>query len=94
MTNHFQHFYDYIDSYCDDDRLNDDIINGNIDDDDPRLQDIESLKEVRDFIEEVYNLAFGHDSINRDWHPDAVIEELTSFSDKALEYDECDNIAT
>ena len=88
MTNHFQHFYDYIDTYCDDDRLNDDIMNGNIDDDDPRLQDIESLQEVRDFIEEIYNLAFGHDSINRDWTPDAVIKELTSFSDKALKYDE------
>ena len=26
--------------------------------------------------------------IIKDWHPDAVIEELKSFSDKALKFDE------
>ncbi len=87
MTNHFQPFYDYLQGYYDDDRLNDDILYDNIDDDDPRLQDIKSLEKVKDFIEEVYELAFGEDAINRDWTPQAVIEELRSFSDKALEYD-------
>ena len=46
------------------------------------------------FLEQIYEIAFGDDAINRDWHPDAVIEELTSFSDKALKYDEGDNIAS
>ena len=87
MTNHFQPFYDYLQGYYDDDRLNDDILYDNIDDDDPRLQDIKSLEKVKDFIEEVYELAFGENAINRDWTPQAVIEELRSFSDKALKYD-------
>ena len=58
-------------------------------------EDIEeelAFKTVKDFIEKAYELAFGDDAINRDWHPDAVIEELKKFSDKALKYDEGDNI--
>ena len=46
------------------------------------------FKNVTTFIEEVYEIAFGDDAINRDWHPDEVIKELESFSDKALKYDE------
>ena len=49
-----------------------------------------SPETVKKFIEEVYEIAFGEDAINKDWHPDAVIEELSSFSDKALEFDERD----
>ena len=60
----------------------------------PYLQSLEAFENVKKFIEEAYEIAFGDDAINRDWHPDAVIEELTSFSDKALKYDEGDNIAS
>tara|TARA_R100000995_G_scaffold64536_1_gene33683 strand:+ start:66 stop:353 length:288 start_codon:yes stop_codon:yes gene_type:complete len=51
---------------------------------------IESWENLETFIEEAFDLAFGEDALHRDWHPDAVIEELTSFSDKALKYDEED----
>ena len=60
----------------------------------PYLQSLEAFENVKKFIEEAYEIAFGDDAINRDWHPDAVIEELTNFSDKALKYDEGDNIAS
>ena len=60
----------------------------------PYLQSLEAFENVKKFIEEAYEIAFGDDAINRDWHPDAVIEELTRFSDKALKYDEGDNIAS
>lgn len=50
--------------------------------------DVAAFETVKKFIEDAYELAFGDDAINRDWHPDAVIEELKSFSDKALAYDE------
>ncbi len=60
----------------------------------PYFQSLEAFENVKKFIEEAYEIAFGDDAINRDWHPDAVIEELKSFSDKALKYDEGDNIAS
>lgn len=39
------------------------------------------------FIEEVYEIAFGDNAINRDFSKEEVIAELQSFSDKALEKD-------
>ena len=53
----------------------------------PYFQSLEAFERVKTFITEVYEIAFGDDAINRDWHPDAVVEELKSFSDKALQYD-------
>tara|TARA_R100000234_G_C4837162_1_gene109445 strand:+ start:110 stop:379 length:270 start_codon:yes stop_codon:yes gene_type:complete len=54
----------------------------------PSDDDLKAFETVKTFIEEAYEIAFGEDAINKDWHPDAVIEELKSFSDKALKYDE------
>ena len=54
----------------------------------PYFQNLEAFENVKTFLKESYELAFGNDAINRDWHPDAVIEKLTSFSDKALKYEE------
>ena len=45
-------------------------------------------REVKTFLEEAYEIAFGDEAINRDFSPEEVIEELQSFSDKALKYDE------
>ncbi len=85
MTNHFQHFYDYIETYCNDDRLNDDISNGNIEDDDPRLLDIESLQEVRDFIDAVFEISFGDNAINRGFTKTDVIDQLKELSNNYVE---------
>ena len=54
----------------------------------PYLQSLEAFGNVKKFIEEAYELAFGDEAINRDFSPEEVIEELKSFSDKALKYDE------
>ena len=40
------------------------------------------------FIEEIYELAFGEDAINRDFSHDEVIEQIREFSDNALEWEE------
>ena len=48
-----------------------------------------SSKEMTDkyFIEQVYEIAFGDDAINRDFSKQEVLAELREFSDKALELD-------
>tara|TARA_B100000927_G_C16467712_1_gene470334 strand:- start:295 stop:582 length:288 start_codon:yes stop_codon:yes gene_type:complete len=40
------------------------------------------------FIEEVYEIAFGDNAINRDFAFDEVIEKLREFSDNALIFEE------
>ena len=40
------------------------------------------------FIEEIYEIAFGEDAINRDFSHDEVIEQIREFSDNALEWEE------
>jgi hypothetical protein len=54
----------------------------------PYFQKLEAFENVKTFIEEAYEVAFGEDALRRDIHPDGVIAELKSFSDKALAYDE------
>ena len=39
------------------------------------------------FIEEVYEIAFGDNAINRDFTQEEVIAELKKFSDDALKLD-------
>lgn len=41
----------------------------------------------RKFIEDVFELAFGDDAINRDFSHDEVLARLREFSDKAIEYE-------
>jgi hypothetical protein len=36
------------------------------------------------FIEQVFELAFGHDAINRDFEYSEVIEQLEEFNEHAL----------
>jgi len=42
----------------------------------------------KEFIESVYELAFGDDAIRKGYTDDEVLEILREFSDKALELDE------
>jgi len=81
-------FFTFYENYSTREDIEEDLALGNIDEDHPYFKDLEAFKNVTNFIKEAYELAFGDDAINRDWHPDAVIEELKSFSDKALKYDE------
>ena len=40
------------------------------------------------FIEEVYEIAFGDNAINRDFTQEEVITELKKFSDDALKWED------
>ena len=41
----------------------------------------------KQFIEAIYELAFGHDAINRNFGHAEVIEQLEEFSDDSLKWD-------
>ena len=41
-----------------------------------------------EFIEEVFEIAFGENAINRDFSFEEVLETLTKFSDNALIFEE------
>ena len=42
----------------------------------------------KDFIESVFEIAFGDNAINREFSKDDVIKELKRFSDLALKYED------
>ena len=50
--------------------------------------DFEQVKTKDQFIEEVYEIAFGDDAINRDYSMPEVLERLMEFSDNALKWEE------
>lgn len=55
-------------------------------DNDPNLAQFKgNSQDDRQFIEEIYELAFGDDAINRGYSHEEVIKEIREFSDKALE---------
>ena len=84
-------FFTFVEDYSEREDLDDSINNWDEDEEGeehPYFKDLAAFQYVKTFIEEAYELAFGEDAINKDWHPDAVIEELKKFSDKALKYDE------
>ena len=78
---HFQHFFSYIETYENDERLHDDIRLDNITEDDPRLEDIAALNEAREFITEVFEIAFGDDAITRGFTTTDVLDQLKELSD-------------
>ena len=55
---------------------------------DESKENLEAFENVKTFIEEAYQVAFGENALYKKWHPDAVIEELKTFSDNALKYEE------
>ena len=52
------------------------------------LYDFDQVKTKDQFIEEVYEIAFGDDAINRDYSMPEVLERLMEFSDNALKWEE------
>ena len=40
------------------------------------------------FIEEIYEIAFGENAINRDFSMGEVLDKLMEFSNNALKYEE------
>ena len=86
-----EQFFIFYENYATREDMDEDISLGNIEEDDPYFKGLEAFENVINFIEEVYEIAFGHKALNRDFSPEEVIEELRSFSDKALKYDEGDD---
>ena len=46
------------------------------------------VKSPEAFIEEVFEIAFGENAINRDFSMGEVLDKLMEFSDNALKYEE------
>ena len=46
------------------------------------------VKSPEAFIEEVFEIAFGDNAINRDYSMGEVLDRLMEFSDNALKYEE------
>ena len=83
-----EQFFTFYENYSNREDVSRDISLGNIEEDDYYFKDVEAFEKVKTFLEEAYEIAFGDEAINRDFSPEEVIEELQSFSDKALKYDE------
>ncbi len=46
------------------------------------------MSKEKEFVEDVFEIAFGDNAINRDFSYEEVLERLREFSDKALEDDD------
>ena len=45
-----------------------------------------------EFIEKVFEIAFGNDAIKKDYTRDDVLERLIEFSNKSLKLEELENV--
>ncbi len=81
-------FFTFYEDYSTRNDIERDLALGNIDENHPYFKDLEAFENVINFIKKVYGIAFGVKALNRNFSPEEVIEELQSFSDKALKYDE------
>ncbi len=82
-----QHFFSFYENYSNREDMDRDIALGNIEEDHPYFKDLEAFKSVSNFLEEVYELAFGDDAINRQYDPMEVLERLKEFSNNALKWE-------
>ena len=88
MTNEsIQHFFSFYENYSNREDMERDIALGNIEEDHPYFKDLEAFETVSSFLEEVYELAFGDDAINREYDPMEVLDRLKGFSDNALKWE-------
>ena len=46
------------------------------------------MSKEKEFVEDVFEIAFGDNAINRDFSYEEVLERLREFSNKALENDD------
>ena len=92
MTNKsIQHFLSFYENYSTREDIEEELALGNIDENHPYFKDLEAFKSVSDFLEEVYELAFGDDAINREYDPMEVLERLKEFSNNALKWEEAND---
>ena len=89
MTNELiEHFFFFCENYRNREDMDRVISLGNLEDDDPYYKDIEAFETVSEFLEEIYELAFGDDALNKGYEPKDVLEQLKEFSDNALKWEE------
>ena len=88
MAKSIQHFFSFYENYSNREDMDRDIALGNLEEDHPYFKDLEAFKSVSNFLEEVYEIAFGDDAINRQYDPMDVLERLKEFSDNALKWEE------
>jgi len=81
MTDPIEHFLSFYDNYATREDMDEAIALGNIEEDDPYFQDLEAFESIKDFIKNVYEIAFGDDAINRGFTPIDVIDQLKELSD-------------
>jgi len=87
-------FYIFVEDFSEREDFDDSIENWDEEEEGephPYFQNLEAFDHVKTFIEEVYEIAFGDEALNRDFSPEEVIAELKSFSDKALQFDKRDS---
>ena len=85
MTDPIKHFLSFYDNYATREDMDEAISNGNIEEDNPYFQDLEAFESIKDFIEEVYEIAFGDNAINREFTQQDVLDQLRQFSDDSCE---------
>lgn len=56
---------------------------------DERKLDVLSIKEAIYFIDEVFEIAFGDNAVNKDYSVEEVLDQIKEFSDKSLYVDQC-----
>ena len=89
MTNELiKHFFFFSENYRNREDLDRDISLNNLEEDDLYFKDIEAFETVSEFLEEIYDLAFGDDALNKGYDPKDVLERLKEFSDNALKWEE------
>ena len=88
MTNEsIQHFFSFYENYSNREDFWEEISLGNLEEDHIYFKDLEAFKSVSNFLEEVYEIAFGDDAINRQYDPMDVLERLKEFSANALKWE-------
>ena len=85
MTDPIKHFLSFYNNYATREDIDEAIALGNIEEDDPYFQDLEAFESIKDFIENVYEIAFGDNAINREFTQQDVLDQLRQFSDDSCE---------
>jgi len=92
MNDPIKHFLSFYDNYANREDMDREIANGNIEEDHPYFKDLETFESIKDFIENVYEIAFGDDALNRNFTITDVLDQLKELSDNYPEnYNEEDS---
>jgi len=85
MNDPIKHFLSFYDNYAIREDMDRVIALGNLEENDPYFQDLEAFETVKQFLENVYEIAFGDDAINRNFTITDVIDQLKELSDNYSE---------